>query len=70
MKKLLALLLLACTIPAQAQFLQKQLKFATFYTAVTGNNSLADVSVYSINPYTGVLEEDIVSTLVDMIEKF
>ena len=49
MKKLITLLLtLACFIPAQAQFLQKQLKFATFYTAVTGNNSLADVSVYSL----------------------
>ena len=40
MKKLLAILLLACTVPAQAQFLEKQLKFATFYTAVTGNNSV------------------------------
>ena len=59
MKKLLALLFLACTIPTQAQFLQKQLKFATFYTAVTGNNSLADVSIYSINPTTGILEENI-----------
>lgn len=65
MKKLLAILLLACTIPAQAQFLEKQLKFATFYTAVTGNNSLADISTYSINPYTGILEEEIVSTPFD-----
>ena len=54
MKKLLAILLLACTVPAQAQFFQKQLKFATFYTAVTGNNSLADVSAYSINSSTGI----------------
>ena len=44
MKKLLAILLLACTVPAQAQFLEKQLKFATFYTAVTGNNSLVIVT--------------------------
>ena len=55
MKKLITLILtLACFIPAQAQFLEKQLKFATFYTAVTGNNSLADVSVYSINPTSGL----------------
>jgi hypothetical protein len=65
MKKLLAILLLACTVPAQAQFLEKQLKFATFYTAVTGNNSLADVSIYSINQNTGILEEEIISTPFD-----
>ena len=66
MKKLIALLVaLACFIPAQAQFLEKQLKFATFYTAVTGNNSLADVSVYSINPTNGLLEEEIIETPFD-----
>ena len=66
MKKLLAILLVAvCSIPAQAQFLEKQLKFATFYTAVTGNNSLADVSIYSINPSTGILEEEVISTPFD-----
>ena len=62
MKKLLIILL--CFVPflLQAQQLKKwgkqQLKFSTFYTAVTGNNSLADISVYSINPITGILEED------------
>ena len=66
MKKLLAILLVAtCSLTAQAQFVQKQLKFATFYTAVTGNNSLADVSVYSINPSSGILEEEIISTPFD-----
>ena len=66
MKKLITLTLtLACFIPAQAQFLQRQLKFATFYTAVTGNNSLADVSLYSINPTTGLLEEEIIETPFD-----
>ena len=66
MKKLLVLLIVAaCSIPAQAQFLQKQLKFATFYTAVTGNNSLADISNYSINPTTGFLEEEVISTPFD-----
>ena len=69
MKKLLITLL--CFVPflLQAQQLkewgEKQLKFATFYTAVTGNNSLADVSVYSINPTTGILEENIESTPFD-----
>ena len=73
MKKLITLILtLACFIPAQAQlleqsseFFQKQLKFATFYTAVTGNNSLADISLYSINPSTGILEEEIIETPFD-----
>ena len=71
MKKLLITLILLCCIPllSQAQQLKdwgkKQLKFATFYTAVTGNNSLADVSVYSINPYNGILEENIESTPFD-----
>ena len=63
MKKLLAILLLACTVPAQAQFLEKQLKFATFYTAVTGNNSLADVSVYSLTQPS--LTEETISTPFD-----
>ena len=44
---------------------KQQLKFATFYTAVTGNNSLADISNYSINPNTGFLEEEIISTPFD-----
>ena len=66
MKRLITLILtLACFIPAQAQFLQRQFKFATFYTAVTGNNSLADVSLYSINPITGALEEEIIETPFD-----
>lgn len=53
MKKLLAILLLAYAIPAQSQQLkewgEKQLKFATFYTAVTGNNSLA--GLVKVNPH-------------------
>jgi hypothetical protein len=69
MKKLLITLLCFTPLLLQAQQLkewgQKQLKFATFYTAVTGNNSLADVSIYSINPTTGILEENIESTPFD-----
>ncbi len=64
MKKLITLLLtLACFIPTQAQFFKKQLKFATFYTAVTGNNSLADVSVYSLTQPS--LTEENISTPFD-----
>ena len=66
MKKFLAILLVVtCSLTAQAQFIQQQLKFATFYTAVTGNNSLADVSVYSINPSTGILDKETISTPFD-----
>ena len=69
MKKLLITLLCCVPFLTQAQQLkewgEKQLKFATFYTAVTGNNSLADVSIYSINPTTGILEENIESTPFD-----
>jgi len=69
MKKLLITLLCCVPFITQAQQLKdwgkQQLKFATFYTAVTGNNSLADVSNYSINPSTGFLEESIVSTPFD-----
>ena len=46
-------------------FVEKNLKFATFYTAVTGNNSLADISTYSINPNSGILEEEVISTPFD-----
>jgi len=64
MKKLITLLLtLACFIPTQAQFFKKQLKFATFYTAVTGNNSLADISVYSLTQPS--LTEENISTPFD-----
>ena len=69
MKKLLITLLCCVPFMAQAQQLKdwgkQQLKFATFYTAVTGYNSLADVSIYSINPTTGILEENIESTPFD-----
>ena len=69
MKKLLITLLCCVPFMVQAQQLKdwgkQQLKFATFYTAVTGNNSLADVSIYSINPTTGILEENIESTPFD-----
>ena len=64
MKNLITLLLtLVCCTTVHGQFFKKQLKFATFYTAVTGNNSLADVSVYSLTQDN--LTEEIVSTPFD-----
>ena len=44
--------------------LKKNLKFATLYTAVTGNNSLADVNTYSLLP-DGSLEYGSVQTPFD-----
>ena len=67
MKKLLITLLCCVPLLAQAQQLKnwgkQQLKFATFYTAVTGNNSLADVSVYSLTQPS--LTEETISTPFD-----
>jgi hypothetical protein len=67
MKKLLITLLCCVPFITQAQQLKdwgkQQLKFATFYTAVTGNNSLADVSVYSLTQPS--LTESIISTPFD-----
>jgi hypothetical protein len=67
MKKLLITLLCCVPFLVQAQQFKdwgkKQLKFATFYTAVTGNNSLADVSVYSLTQPS--LTESIISTPFD-----
>ena len=67
MKKLLITLLCCVPLLTQAQQLKdwgkQQLKFATFYTAVTGNNSLADVSVYSLTQPS--LTEENISTPFD-----
>lgn len=65
MKKLLTLILiLFCALPSQAQFLKKNLKFTTFYTAVNGNNSLADVNTYTLLP-NGTLEYGNIKTPFD-----
>lgn len=53
------ILTLLCLIPLLVQSqeeskikttIKKQFKFATFYTAVTGNNSLADIDTYTLLP--------------------
>ena len=62
MKYLLTLLLLMLCVNTSAQTLKKTFKFATFYTAFSGGNSIADNNVYSV---TGGLQTDVVSTPFD-----
>ena len=64
MRYLTLLLLLACSLQIQAQGLKKAFKFATFYGAVNGGNSLVDEDVYSLNP-DGTINYDVVSTPLD-----
>tara|TARA_R110000787_G_scaffold32955_9_gene86783 strand:+ start:236 stop:1273 length:1038 start_codon:yes stop_codon:yes gene_type:complete len=62
MKYVLALLLSALCISTSAQALKKTFKFATFYTAFSGGNSIADDNVYSV---TSSLQTDVISTPFD-----
>ena len=62
MKYVLALLLSTLCISTSAQALKKTFKFATFYTAFSGGNSIADDNVYSV---TGGLQTDVVATPFD-----
>ena len=55
------LLCLLC-FDVHSQTLKKTFKFATFYTAFSGGNSVADESLYSV---TNGLETDIVETPFD-----
>tara|TARA_R100001463_G_scaffold121190_1_gene177452 strand:+ start:636 stop:1733 length:1098 start_codon:yes stop_codon:yes gene_type:complete len=50
------------TIDVQGQTFKKTLKFATFYTAFSGGNSIADDNIYSI---TNGLQTDILKTPFD-----
>lgn len=51
MRNLLTLIFaLFCVQAVQAQILKKTFKFATFYGAVNGGNSLADVNTYTLLP--------------------
>lgn len=63
MKKLLIILAL-CSFPfaLKAQALKKTFKYATFYTAVSGGNSIADDNVYSV---IGGLQTDVIETPFD-----
>ena len=62
MKYIITLLLSLLCVSASAQTLKKTFKFATFYTAVSGGNSVADDNVYSV---LGGLQTDVVSTPFD-----
>ena len=63
MKHILAILfLLLISFNANGQALKKTFKFATFYTAFSGGNSIADDNVYSV---TGGLQTDVVATPFD-----
>lgn len=63
MKKLsLVILLLIAPFLAQAQILKKTFKFATFYTAFSGGNSVADDNLYSV---TNGLQTDVLETPFD-----
>ena len=69
MKNLLIILLALSTLNVNAQDegkfkrnLKKTFKFATFYGAVNGGNSISDVDVYSV---TNGLQTDIVKTPFD-----
>lgn len=64
MRYLILLLLTVCSLQTQAQGLKKIFKFATFYGAVNGGNSLVDYDIYSLNP-DGTINYDIVSTPLD-----
>ena len=62
MKHILAILLLLISFNVNSQVLKKTFKFATFYTAFSGGNSIADDNVYSV---TGGLQTDVVATPFD-----
>jgi hypothetical protein len=57
---LVVFLLASCT--ASAQTLKKTFKFATFYTAFSGGNSIADDNIYSV---TNGLQTDVLETPFD-----
>ena len=53
---------LLATFTANGQTLKKTLKFATFYTAFSGGNSIADDNIYSV---TNGLQTDVLETPFD-----
>lgn len=59
---ILGFVLTALSVQAHAQFLEKAFKYATFYTAVGGGNSLAAQEVFSV---TGGLQTTIIKTPFD-----
>ena len=63
MRLIAALVFLMFSFTAEAQFLKKTFKFATLYTAFSGNNSVSDVDVYSVA--NGPLQVDVIETPFD-----
>ena len=67
MKRILYILILVPSLLfGQSDFnkkFKKAIKFATFYGAINGNNSIADVDIYSVN--TGQLQSNTVKTPFD-----
>ena len=62
MKKILLALLVLSAFNVNAQSLKKAFKFATFYGAVNGGNSISDIDVYSV---TNGLETTTIKTPFD-----
>ncbi len=62
MRYIVTTLLLLLTFNVSAQAVKKALKFATFYTAFSGGNSLSDREVFTVG---GGLQTDVVETPFD-----
>ena len=62
MKYITTILLIGFSITASGQSIKKALKFATFYTAFSGGNSLSDREVFSV---ANGLQTDVVKTPFD-----
>ena len=62
MRYLFAILFLLFSFNVSSQALKKTFKFATFYTAFSGGNSIADDNIYSV---AGGLQTDIIKTPFD-----
>ena len=59
---MLVVFILGTSLDAKGQTLKKTFKFATFYAAVSGGNSVADNNIYSV---TNGLQTDVVETPFD-----
>ena len=59
---MLVVFILGTSLDAKGQTLKKTFKFATFYAAVSGGNSVADDNIYSV---TNGLQTDVVETPFD-----
>jgi len=67
-KAIILLLVLLCVADVNAQSLKKAFKFATFYTAVNGGNSVSDQDVWSVTH--GGLQNETIETPFDYAVTF